>query len=134
MLANISIAGLPGEDLVREGLDDFESGRCTMAACLVAMATQRLGQAGLIRHTAAHLILEPELQLYPLLNQPGSDAYSRYNALGPGICQLRFCAGPPMSPIARLISKKKAFRSKSDRRLGFRWVCFLEERALRRRG
>ncbi len=81
MLENNLIAGLPGEDLLREGLDDFESGRCTIAACLVAMATQRLGQAGLIRDTAVRFIPEPELQLYRLLDQPGSDAYSRYNAL-----------------------------------------------------
>lgn len=81
MLTNNLIAGLPGEALVREGLDDYESGRCTIAACLVAMATQRLGQAGLIRDTAACVIPEPERQLYRLLDQPGCDAYSRYNAL-----------------------------------------------------
>jgi len=79
--ANHFIAGLPGEALVREGLADYASGRCTIAACLVATASQRLGRAGLIRGNGAGLFPNPEQQLYRLLDQPGSDAYSRYNAL-----------------------------------------------------
>jgi hypothetical protein len=78
---NQLIAGLPGEALVREGLDDFASGRRTIAACLVAMSTERLGRAGLMAPPAGRLIPEPELQLYRLLDEPGCDAYSRYNAL-----------------------------------------------------
>ena len=42
------LQGLPGEALVREGLADFQSGRCTIPACLVGMARPRLRRAGLI--------------------------------------------------------------------------------------
>ena len=73
--------GLPGEELLREGLADFQSGRCTIPACLVSMARPRLRRAGLITEGGAGSFPEPERQLYHLLGQEGGDAYSRYNAL-----------------------------------------------------
>ena len=73
--------GLPGEALLREGLTDFQSGRCTIPACLVGMARSRLRRAGLITGVVATSFPEPERQLYRLLRQEGGDAYSRYNAL-----------------------------------------------------
>ena len=73
--------GLPGEALVREGLADFQSGKCTIPACLVGMARSRLRRAGLITGVMAASFSEPELQLYRLLRQEGGDSYSRYNAL-----------------------------------------------------
>jgi hypothetical protein len=73
--------GLPGEALLREGLTDFQSGRCTIPACLVGMAQSRLRRAGLITGMVATSFPEPERQLYRLLRQEGGDAYSRYNAL-----------------------------------------------------
>jgi len=66
---------------VREGLADFESGRCTIPACLVGIARSRLHRAGLIPGVVANSFPEPERQLYRLLRQEGGDAYSRYNAL-----------------------------------------------------
>ena len=75
------IAGLPGEALLREGLADYQSGRCTIPACLVGVAQSRLRCAGLIAGEAACSVSEPEQQLYRLLRQEGGDAYSRYNAL-----------------------------------------------------
>jgi hypothetical protein len=81
MERNDLIEGLPGEPLVREGLADFHSGRCTIPACLVAMARPRLERAGLIRRNVADPVPEPELELYRLLREQGGDAYSRYNAL-----------------------------------------------------
>jgi hypothetical protein len=77
------LSGLPGEDLLRQGLADFQSGRCTVPACLVQMARPRLTQAGLVQRNSSHFVSEPEFQLYRLLKQePGMrDAYSRYNAL-----------------------------------------------------
>jgi len=75
------MTGLPGEALLREGLADFESGRCTISACLVGMARPRLQRAGLIMGALASSFPEPERQLYRLLRQEGGDAYSRYNAL-----------------------------------------------------
>ena len=81
MMTNDLIAGLPGEALVREGLADCQAGRCTVAACLIGVASPRLTRAGLIPATMVSWLLEPELQLYRLLRQQGGDAYSRYNAL-----------------------------------------------------
>ena len=80
---NISdlIAGLPGESLVREGLSDFQSGRRTVPACLVAIARTRLTRAGLVSAVMPQQQGEPELLLYQLLRQQGGDAYSRYNSL-----------------------------------------------------
>jgi len=75
------MAGLPGEILVRQGLVDFQAGRCTIPACLVTMASPRLVGAGGLPPIDAGRISEPELQLYRLLRQQGGDAYSRYNAL-----------------------------------------------------
>ena len=75
------LQGLPGEALLREGLADFRSGRCTIPACLVGMARSRLRRAGLITGVVASSFPEPERQLYRLLRQEGGDAYSRYNAL-----------------------------------------------------
>ena len=75
------IAGLPGEALMREGLADFQSGRCTVPACLVGIARSRLTRAGLVKGGMAPTPVEPELQLYRLLRREGGDAYSRYNAL-----------------------------------------------------
>jgi hypothetical protein len=81
MPTNDLITGLPGEALVREGLADYEAGRFTIAACLIAMARPRLVGAGLIPTAAALGMMEPESQLYRLLRGQSGDAYSRYNAL-----------------------------------------------------
>ncbi len=75
------IRTLPGGELIREGLNDFLSGRCTVAACLVAIAQTRLTTAGLLPSSLDHPIAEPERQLYRLLRQAGGDAYASYNAL-----------------------------------------------------
>ncbi len=72
---------LPGGELVRKGLADIESGRCTVPACLVSMARTRLLRAGLLAGSVASPIPEPEQQLYRLLREEGGDAYSRYNSL-----------------------------------------------------
>ena len=75
------ISGLPGEKLVRQGLADFQSGLCTVPACLVRIARPRLSHAGLLSENATGQSSESELQLYDLLLREGGDAYSRYNAL-----------------------------------------------------
>jgi hypothetical protein len=75
------MSGLPGEKLVRQGLADVESGRRTIAACLVRMARPRLSRAGLMARGHRGEVSEPELELYDLLKREGGDAYSRYNAL-----------------------------------------------------
>jgi hypothetical protein len=75
------ISGLPGEELVRQGLADFQSGLCTISACLVLIARPRLSRAGLMPQAAPGQFSEAELQLYDLLKHQPGDAYSRYNAL-----------------------------------------------------
>jgi len=80
MPANHLLDGLPGEQLIRDGLADAQAGRCTVAACLVAMGRPRFERAGLLGEHAP-LQPDPELQLYQLLRREGGDAYSRYNAL-----------------------------------------------------
>jgi hypothetical protein len=81
MRSNSWIETFPGGELVREGLEDFQSGRRTVPACLVSIARTRLSRAGLISKRSANRLPEPELQLYRLLRQEGGDAYSRYNSL-----------------------------------------------------
>jgi hypothetical protein len=75
------ISGLPGEKLVRQGLADFQSGLCTVPACLVRIARPRLSRAGLMPENATGPSSESELQLYDLLLREDGDAYSRYNSL-----------------------------------------------------
>lgn len=72
---------LPGGHLIREGLADFQAGRCTVAACLVGIACTRLHRAGLLPSSVKNAIPEPERELYRLLREEGGDAYSRYNSL-----------------------------------------------------
>jgi len=81
MNKNEILAGLPGEDLVLAGLIDLEAGRCTIPACLVAIARPRLTHTGLLNPAIKDWPAEPELQLYQLLRKSGGDAYSRYSAL-----------------------------------------------------
>ena len=81
MTAEKLFAGLPGEDLMHEGLADMETGRLTVAACLAAIALPRLRRAGVLVEVPPGLSSDVELQLYRLLRKSGGDAYSRYNAL-----------------------------------------------------
>jgi hypothetical protein len=78
---NTTPALLPGEDLVREGLNDLAQNRMTESALLVLIAEPRLRGLGLSvpeRETA-----EPfEHQLYALLEERlGAGAHSHYNSL-----------------------------------------------------
>src|SRR5512136_2315203 len=75
------LTGLPGEELVREGLADLQAGRWTVPACLVVIGLPRLRRAGLLHQAPAFVPAEAELELYRMLRQAGGDAYSRYNAL-----------------------------------------------------
>ena len=75
------LSGLPGEDLIREGVTDLETGRGSVAACLAAIAGPRLQRAGILQAIPPGFSEEVELKLYRLLRLSGGDAYSRYNAL-----------------------------------------------------
>lgn len=80
LIMNDLLTGLPGEQLIRSGLADVKAGRCTIAACLVAIGRPRLERAGLMGEQAPRQT-DPELLLYRLLRREGGDPYSRYNAL-----------------------------------------------------
>src|SRR3954463_5942996 len=81
MKTDDALSGLPGETLVRKGLADLKSRQCTTAACLAAIARNRLIAAGVIAEEETHNFSEPELQLYELLRREGGDAYARYDSL-----------------------------------------------------
>jgi len=74
-------AGLPGADLVADGLGDLHAGRDTVPAALVSAAAPRLRFSGLDvpeRDDGRR----PSHRLYELLcEQDSRSAHSRYNAL-----------------------------------------------------
>ena len=75
------LSGLPGEDLIRQGLADFAEGRQSIPACLIAISRLRFHRAGLISSEIPSEPCEAELELYRQLREQGGDAYSNYNAL-----------------------------------------------------
>jgi hypothetical protein len=71
--------GLPGAELVDQGLIDLGRGRETVESLLVSMAEPRLRALG---YSVPPTFANPELRLYRLLaGQVGNGAHSRYNAL-----------------------------------------------------
>ena len=73
-------AGLPGHDLVCQGIEDLARGATTVPAMLVAVGAPRLRRIGL--PVPDHAIDRPEHRLYELLAKDDSDgAHSAYNAL-----------------------------------------------------
>ena len=70
---------LPGEELIRRGLEDLAAGVESVAALLVSIGAPRLTAVGL---TIPNPFPSPEHRLYALLSaeEPAS-AHSRYNAL-----------------------------------------------------
>ncbi len=74
-----NFAGLPGADLVAQGLDDLRAGRVTLASLLVSVGSPRLASLGI---DVPDPLPGPEHALYALLaEQHGDDAHSQYNAL-----------------------------------------------------
>lgn len=70
---------LPGEDLVRKGVEDLRAGRETIESLLVSIGAHRIRHAGI---DVPPGIPDPEHRLYHLLAAHfGDDAHSRYNAL-----------------------------------------------------
>jgi hypothetical protein len=74
------LSGLPGAELVEEGLAQLAAGRETVPALLVASAGARLRRLGL--PVAPDAWPEPELRLYrALCVEDSATAYARYNSL-----------------------------------------------------
>jgi hypothetical protein len=71
--------GLPGAELVRDGVADLTRGVESIPALLVSIGAPRLRDLGL---EVQRPIADPELRLYELLAREDPDAaHSRYNAL-----------------------------------------------------
>ncbi len=74
------LEGLPGGELVRQGLADLAAGRESEAALLVQVGAPRLRRLGLAVPPAPDAL--PEHRLYQRLAAADPDAaHSRYNAL-----------------------------------------------------
>jgi hypothetical protein len=74
-----SVDGLPGADLVSDGLQDLAAGAESASALLVSIGAPRLRRLGV---DVPQPIAEPEHRLYLLLASADSDsAHARYNAL-----------------------------------------------------
>lgn len=72
---------LPGSDLILLGLEDLYQGKNnTIGSLLIAIASERLAEAGLDIPKVT-LLTEPELALYAHLQNERDDAYAYYNAL-----------------------------------------------------
>ena len=71
--------GLPGGDLVDEGLADLASGRTSAASLLLSLAAPRLRREGV---PITDVEPDPEMRLYRLLSSTAGDdlGYARYNA------------------------------------------------------
>jgi hypothetical protein len=75
----VDLTGLPGADLIEQGLRDLASGDETIAALLVSIGHPRLRRIGL---EIPSPLPNPEHRLYETLAREDSDAaHSRYNAL-----------------------------------------------------
>jgi hypothetical protein len=71
--------GLPGSEIVYEGIADLASGVESIPALLVSIGASRLVDAGF---EVGEPLADPELRLYELLAREDPDAaHSRYNAL-----------------------------------------------------
>ncbi len=71
--------GLPGHDLIEQGLEDLARGEESVPALLVSIGAPRLRRLGI---ALPPTIPGPEHRLYALLEQQEPDAaHSRYNAL-----------------------------------------------------
>lgn len=74
-----TFAGLPGAEIVIDGLRDLDRGVVSIPSMLVAVASPRLRRLGL---TIPDHEPNPEHRLYALLHDEyGDAAHGRYNAL-----------------------------------------------------
>ena len=76
----MDLGGLPGADLIEQGLQDLAAGRETVEAALVAVGTPRLRAAGLEVPESPFAIAEHRLWELLAAQDEGS-AHGRYNAL-----------------------------------------------------
>jgi len=70
----------PGEEIIKQGIEDLTDGKETIESLLVSIGATRLREAGLTVPTST--FSSPEHRLYAQLSAEDPDsAHSRYNAL-----------------------------------------------------
>jgi hypothetical protein len=78
----LDLKGLPGHELVEQGLTDLRENRVTPQALLIAIAAPNLRRLGFALPAPEHLPDEPGLALYrELCRERRADPYGEYNAL-----------------------------------------------------
>ncbi len=81
-MSALTLDGLPGEELIREGLSDGAKGVESVASLLVEIAEPRLTACGIHQPKRATAAVDAEIRLHHLLvATSGRDAYGQYNAL-----------------------------------------------------
>jgi len=91
-------ARLPGEDLVKKGIEDLTRGVESAESLLVSIGAPRLRRLGL---AVPEPFLSPEHRLYELLRlEHGDAAHSRYNALVRRLVSFERAAGTTGAPRA----------------------------------
>jgi len=84
MIASIQnlFEGLPGADLVQEGLADLHSNKESIAALLVMIGSPRLKRAHVDVPVSEQVALDADRRLYRVLEvSHGNAAHSQFNAL-----------------------------------------------------
>jgi len=71
------MSDLPGNELIQQGLRDYQAKRHTVPSCLVRMARRRLVKAGLMEVDTHQHDIVAELDLYELLSHEGNLVYFR---------------------------------------------------------
>jgi hypothetical protein len=78
----MTLAGLPGQELIERGLRDLSQGIESVESLLVSVGAPRLRRSGVHVPPSQHPLEDAELRLYRLLRATHPhDAYSRYNSL-----------------------------------------------------
>jgi hypothetical protein len=78
----LDLKGLPGHELVEQGLADLRENRVTRHALLIAIAAPNLRRLGFTLPACENLPDEPGLALYrELCKERRTDPYVEYNAL-----------------------------------------------------
>ena len=76
------LSGLPGESLIRAGLDDLDAGRETVESLMVLIGSLRMITCGIQLPDTEADILNADYRLYAMMEVlHNNDAHSQYNAL-----------------------------------------------------
>lgn len=75
-------SGLPGAELIIQGIEELEAGKLSESALLVLIAVPRLSRLGICLTTRPAISCSYEHALYKLLEEKlGASAHSQFNSL-----------------------------------------------------